>query len=51
LEPEIPVEFVPLLEYKNENPFTLVTLSHSKNYTPKSSDKLIKVIKKYFKKI
>ncbi|MHA2129556.1 MAG: peptide arginase family protein, partial [Promethearchaeota archaeon] len=22
LEPEIPVEFVPLLEYKNENPFT-----------------------------
>jgi len=51
LEPEIPVEFVPLLEYKSSQPFTLLTLSHSKTFTPKSSDKLIKVVKNYIKKI
>jgi hypothetical protein len=51
LEPEIPVEFIPLLEYKSSQPFTLLTLSHSKMFTPKSSDRLIKVIKNYFKKI
>ena len=51
LEPEIPVEFVPLLEYKSSKPFTLLTLSHSKTFTPKSSDKLIKVVKNFIKKI
>lgn len=51
LEPEIPVEFIPLIEYRSKQPFTLLTLSQSKSYTPKTSDKLIKVIKSYFKKI
>ncbi|MHA1240090.1 MAG: UPF0489 family protein [Promethearchaeota archaeon] len=51
LEPEIPVEIIPLLEYKSSQPFTLLTLSHSKTFTPKSSDKLIKVAKDYIKKI
>ncbi|MFX0010784.1 MAG: UPF0489 family protein [Candidatus Hermodarchaeota archaeon] len=49
LEPEIPVEFVPLLEYKESQSFTLLTLSHSKTFTPRSSDKLIKVVKNYMK--
>ncbi|MHA2398673.1 MAG: peptide arginase family protein [Promethearchaeota archaeon] len=51
MEPEIPVEFIPLLDYKNKHPFTVITLSHSKEYTPRTSDKLIKVMKQYFKKI
>lgn len=51
LEPEVPVEFIPLHEYKNSYPFNILTLSKSKNYTPKASDKLIKVIKGYITKI
>ncbi|KKK45136.1 hypothetical protein LCGC14_0906340 [marine sediment metagenome] len=51
LEPEIPVLFVPILEYRSKLPFTLLTLSHSKSYTPKASDKLIRVIKSYIKKV
>lgn len=50
-EPQIPVEFIPLLDYKNEEPFTFITFSRSKNFTPKSADNLIKTIKKYIKKI
>ena len=50
-EPKIPVEFIPLLEYKSSQPFTLLTLSHSKTFTPKSSDRLIRVLKNYIKKI
>ncbi|MHA2401208.1 MAG: peptide arginase family protein [Promethearchaeota archaeon] len=51
MEPEVPVEFIPLLDYKNVHPFTILTLSHSKEYTPKTSDRLIKVMKRYFKAI
>ncbi|MFW9782022.1 MAG: UPF0489 family protein [Candidatus Heimdallarchaeota archaeon] len=51
LEPEVPVEFIPIHEYKNTYPFNILTLSKSKNYTPKASDKLIKVIKSYITKI
>lgn len=51
MEPEVPVEFIPLIDYKNVHPFTILTLSHSKEYTPKTSDKLIMVIKRYFKAI
>jgi hypothetical protein len=51
MEPEIPVEFIPLLDYKNMQPFTVLTLSHSKEYTPKTSDKLIRIVKQYFKKV
>ena len=51
LEPEIPVEFIPLLDYKSSQSFTLLTLSRSKTFTPKSSDRLIKVIKNYIKTI
>ncbi|MFX0106047.1 MAG: UPF0489 family protein [Candidatus Hodarchaeota archaeon] len=50
-EPQIPVEFIPLLEYRDKYPFTLLTLSHSKAFTPKTSDKLIKIVKHYFKKV
>ncbi|MFX1325503.1 MAG: hypothetical protein ACFE8N_11130, partial [Promethearchaeota archaeon] len=51
LEPEVPVEFIPLHCYKNHQSFTLLTLSKSKAYTPKASDKLIKVIKRYITEI
>lgn len=51
LEPEIPVEFVPLLDYKDSQFFSLLTLSRSKTFTPKSSDRLIKVIKHYIYEI
>ncbi|MFX1476496.1 MAG: UPF0489 family protein [Promethearchaeota archaeon] len=51
VEPEIPVEFIPHLEYRSSQPFTLITVSHSKNFTPKTSDKLIRVIKKYIRKV
>jgi len=51
IEPEIPVEFVPLLEFKSSQPFTILTLSKSKTFTPKSSDRLIKVVKNYIIKI
>jgi hypothetical protein len=50
-EPEVPVEFIPLLCYKNSKRFTLLTLSKSKSYTPKASDRLIKVIRGYIREI
>lgn len=50
-EPQIPVEFIQLSDYKSNEPFTLLTCSHSKNYTPKKSDVLLRVLKGYIKKI
>jgi hypothetical protein len=48
-EPEIPVELIRLRDYKSIEPFTILTCSHSKNYTPRKSDALLRLIKKYIK--
>jgi hypothetical protein len=49
-EPQIPVEFIRLSDYRSIEMFTLLTCSHSKNYTPRKSDNLLKVLKNYIKK-
>ena len=50
-EPQVPVEFIDLLDYKTEDQFNVLTCSHSKSYTPRSSDKLLGVFKKFIKKV
>ena len=50
-EPLVAVEFVPLLDFKNETPINYITCSHSKDYTPRSADHLLKIIKKYIRKV
>ncbi|MFW9820157.1 MAG: UPF0489 family protein [Candidatus Thorarchaeota archaeon] len=50
-EPQIPVKFIELSDYKNEEKFTLLTCSHSKTYTPRKSDMLLRVLKAYIKKL
>ncbi|MFX0076669.1 MAG: UPF0489 family protein [Candidatus Hermodarchaeota archaeon] len=49
-EPQVPVEFIPLLDFKNDYPITYLTCSRSKDYTPKSADHLIKTLRKFMKK-
>jgi hypothetical protein len=46
-EPQIPFEMIPSLEYKNNRRFSFMILSHSPDYTPKTSDNLIPIIKTY----
>ncbi len=52
LEPLIvPLERVRLWNYKNKEPFSLIVLSQSPGFTPKSADDLIPVFKEYIEEI
>jgi hypothetical protein len=51
LEPQIPVEFIELSDYKSNEKFTLMTCSHSKTYTPRKSDQLLKILRDYIIKL
>ena len=52
LEPLIiPLERIRLWNYKNIEPFSLLVLSQSPGFTPKSADALIPVIKEYIEEI
>ena len=49
LESEVPFTMVKSSNYTETKPFSFIVLSHSQGYTPKSADKLIKVICEYIK--
>jgi hypothetical protein len=50
-EPKVPFQTIPSSEYQAKEPFSFVFLSHSPNYTPKSADGLISVVKEYISEI
>jgi hypothetical protein len=47
LEPEVPFIFTDFKNFKSDGKYDAIFLTHSPEYTPKKSDKLIPVIKKY----
>lgn len=51
LEPAVPFIAIPYEKFKNEAPLNYVVLCQSPNYTPKSSDKLIDIVKNYIELI
>ncbi len=49
LEPEVPFKAIHYPDFRSTAPYDLIFLTQSPSYTPKESDKLIPIIRSYFK--